>query len=150
MPTSSGPSVARALVKKALEGIAVYGCRARPMPFLPRTFAAQAGRHARNAANLARVFGKCAGALLCASWDIIVAVWPRPSPGTWCSGITSASHADGPGFKSQCVHIIMSQAACDLGIQARAEWLAAAAWRGSCGHLMRPPLGEAAVARSSA
>ena len=24
--------------------------------------------------------------------------------GTWCSGITSASHAEGPGFKSQCVH----------------------------------------------
>ena len=27
--------------------------------------------------------------------------------GTWCSGITSASHADGPGFKSQCVHLII-------------------------------------------
>ena len=26
---------------------------------------------------------------------------------TWCSGITSASHAEGPGFKSQCVHIIV-------------------------------------------
>ena len=26
------------------------------------------------------------------------------SRGTWCSGITSASHAEGPGFKSQCVH----------------------------------------------
>ena len=25
--------------------------------------------------------------------------------GTWCSGITFASHAEGPGFKSQCVHI---------------------------------------------
>ena len=25
--------------------------------------------------------------------------------GTWCSGITSASHAEGPGFKSQCVHV---------------------------------------------
>ena len=24
--------------------------------------------------------------------------------GTWCSGITSTSHAEGPGFKSQCVH----------------------------------------------
>ena len=24
--------------------------------------------------------------------------------GAWCSGIASASHADGPGFKSQCVH----------------------------------------------
>ena len=30
---------------------------------------------------------------------------PRIVPrGTWCSGITSASHAEGPGFKSQCVH----------------------------------------------
>ena len=27
--------------------------------------------------------------------------------GTWCSGITSASHADGPGFKSQCVHSLL-------------------------------------------
>ena len=30
--------------------------------------------------------------------------------GTWCSGITSASHAEGPGFKSQCVHL--SRMAC--------------------------------------
>ena len=28
----------------------------------------------------------------------------RSQMGTWCSGITSASHAEGPGFKSQCVH----------------------------------------------
>ena len=28
--------------------------------------------------------------------------------GTWCSGITSASHAEGPGFKSQCVHIFVA------------------------------------------
>jgi hypothetical protein len=25
--------------------------------------------------------------------------------GTWCSGITSASHAEGPGFNPLCVHI---------------------------------------------
>ena len=25
--------------------------------------------------------------------------------GTWCSGITSASHAEGPGFNAQCVHV---------------------------------------------
>ena len=25
---------------------------------------------------------------------------------TWCSGIISASHAEGPGFKSQCVHCL--------------------------------------------
>ena len=30
--------------------------------------------------------------------------------GTWCSGIASASHAEGPGFKSQCVHL--SRMAC--------------------------------------
>jgi hypothetical protein len=28
--------------------------------------------------------------------------------GTWCSGITSASHAEGPWFKSQCVHVLES------------------------------------------
>ena len=28
-----------------------------------------------------------------------------PTGGTWCSGITSASHAEGPGFKSQCVQL---------------------------------------------
>ena len=26
--------------------------------------------------------------------------------GSWCSGITSAPHAEGPGFKSQWVHIL--------------------------------------------
>ena len=30
--------------------------------------------------------------------------------GTWCSGITSASHAEGPGFKSQRVHGLFYQA----------------------------------------
>jgi hypothetical protein len=25
--------------------------------------------------------------------------------GTWCSGITSALHAEGPGFNPQCVHL---------------------------------------------
>ena len=28
---------------------------------------------------------------------------PEDLVGTWCSGITSASHAEGPGLKSQCV-----------------------------------------------
>ena len=37
-----------------------------------------------------------------ATWDYTVA------KGTWCSGITSASHAEGPGFKSQCVHFTPS------------------------------------------
>jgi hypothetical protein len=29
----------------------------------------------------------------------------HPQEGTWCSGITSASHAEGPGFNPQCVQI---------------------------------------------
>ena len=38
--------------------------------------------------------------------------------GTWCSGITSAPHAEGPGFKSQCVHSRnMSAAAAAAEIQ---------------------------------
>ena len=32
------------------------------------------------------------------------AVFPFILKGTWCSGITSALYAEGPGFKSQCVH----------------------------------------------
>ena len=31
-----------------------------------------------------------------------------PLKGTWCSGITSASHAEGPGLNPQCVHSIAS------------------------------------------
>ena len=27
--------------------------------------------------------------------------------GTWCSGITSASHAEGPGLNPQCVHMLL-------------------------------------------
>ena len=30
-------------------------------------------------------------------------------PGTWCSGITPAQHAGGPGFNPQCVHILSPQ-----------------------------------------
>ena len=36
--------------------------------------------------------------------------------GTWCSGITSASHAEGPGFKSQCVHFCLGFDVWLLGI----------------------------------
>ena len=39
---------------------------------------------------------------------ILASLTPRhtlASWGTWCSGITSASHAEGPGFKAQCVHL---------------------------------------------
>ena len=32
--------------------------------------------------------------------------------GSWCSGITSASHAEGPGFKSQWVHLVLSLLSC--------------------------------------
>ena len=29
--------------------------------------------------------------------------------GTWCSGITSAPHAEGPGLKSLCVHCTVAE-----------------------------------------
>ena len=32
--------------------------------------------------------------------------------GTWRSGITSASHAEGLGFKSQCVHLAVCSCSC--------------------------------------
>ena len=32
---------------------------------------------------------------------------PLDVTGSWCSGITSASHAEGPGFKSQWVHFFL-------------------------------------------
>ena len=32
--------------------------------------------------------------------------------GTWCSGITSAPHAEGSGFKSQCVHVLRYTVSC--------------------------------------
>ena len=38
------------------------------------------------------------------------AVFKTTSKGTWCCGIASASHAEGPGFKSQCVHGLFYQA----------------------------------------
>ena len=36
---------------------------------------------------------------------------PRSGPqqGTWCSGITPAQHAGGPGFTPQCVHEVFGQ-----------------------------------------
>ena len=37
-------------------------------------------------------------------FKLCIAYRGRTAKGTWCSGITSASHAEGPGFKSQCVH----------------------------------------------
>ena len=43
---------------------------------------------------------------------------PSCSWGTWCSGITSAPHAEGPGLKSQCVHWrVRSAAAAAVGVQ---------------------------------
>ena len=30
--------------------------------------------------------------------------------GTWCSGITPAQHAGGPGFNPQCVHLYFPSA----------------------------------------
>ena len=37
-------------------------------------------------------------------------IWHRATSsqmGTWCSGITSAPHAEGPGLNPQCVHIML-------------------------------------------
>ena len=45
-----------------------------------------------------------------------------PVQGTWCSGITSASHAEGPGFKSQCVHAWWCQYSWSAGNTARSRW----------------------------
>ena len=39
-----------------------------------------------------------------AAWKQPIGSSHQALKGTWCSGITSASHAEGPGFKSQCVH----------------------------------------------
>ena len=39
----------------------------------------------------------------CAAARAVFAV--DKTKGTWCSGITSASHAEDPGFKSQSVHV---------------------------------------------
>ena len=41
----------------------------------------------------------------CPSWALGSAALQRQS-GSWCSGITFALHAKGPGFKSQRVHFI--------------------------------------------
>ena len=40
------------------------------------------------------------------TWHVFVWVtpWEQWRRGTWCSGITSASHAEGPGLNPQCVH----------------------------------------------
>ena len=45
--------------------------------------------------------------------------------GAWCSDIANASHADGPGFKSQCVHrtaeAVLRKRACAFRILAMRE-----------------------------
>ena len=44
-------------------------------------------------------------------WSCEIRLMPsnrRRLSGTWCSGITSASHAEGPGFNPQCVHFSTS------------------------------------------
>ena len=49
-----------------------------------------------------------AGSWCHCSFSFFVCVVSRSemSLGTWCSGITSASHAEGPGFNPQCVHFV--------------------------------------------
>ena len=61
----------------------------------------------------------------CYAWAVQLELMRRVSPvqpdcswGTWCSGITSAPHAEGPGLKSQCVHWrVRSAAAAAVGVQ---------------------------------
>ena len=43
--------------------------------------------------------------VVCPCLPVKVHTW-----GTWCSGITSASHAEGPGLKTQCVHAMRNGA----------------------------------------
>ena len=65
---------------------------------------------AENTQQLTNVGFGCPGRSWVTSWVVFCeshGVHSRvalKSQGTWCSGITSASHAEGPGFKSQCVH----------------------------------------------
>ena len=35
--------------------------------------------------------------------------------GLWCSGITSASHAEGPGFEPRRIHIVVASVRADSG-----------------------------------
>ena len=43
--------------------------------------------------------------------------------GTWCSGITSALHAEGPGFNPQCVHAwFLDELLIDTLVDWRSRW----------------------------
>ena len=44
------------------------------------------------------------------------------SSGSWCSGITSASHAEGPGFKSQWVHFVAAMARFAFSIELQPDF----------------------------
>ena len=53
----------------------------------------------------AQASSRSAGSTYCRCMGRRVITVRQCTKGTWCSGITSASHAKGPGFKSQCVQI---------------------------------------------
>ena len=60
----------------------------------------------------------------------------RNVTGSWCSGITSASHAEGPGFKSQWVHLfVTTQSTSGLYSSSRTSGYLMAVW--SSGMILR-------------
>ena len=76
----------------------------------------------------------------------------RDAEGTWCSGITSASHAEGPGFKSQCVHYTRVGAGClrpPMAGGARALQLALRRVRAGPATARRPAVSSCAASTDS-
>ena len=59
--------------------------------------------------------------------------------GTWCSGITSASHAEGPGFKSRCVQTSGPPVESERGDQAlcKLTGMVLVRWQGAASVRMR-------------
>ena len=55
----------------------------------------------------------------CPAWARLAYFWFR---GTWCSGITSAPHAEGPGLNPQCVHAHRCMLWQQLGKLVAAAW----------------------------
>ena len=80
-------------------------CRA-PMTHGARTRAAKFQRAAGENKAPLRCAGRAHRLLAAETVQMLCALLSR---GTWCSGITSASHAEGPGLKSQCVHLLVGQ-----------------------------------------
>ena len=74
--------------------------------------------------------------------------------GAWCSGITSASHAEGPGFDPQCVHFSNVNAEGDApfpGLSVARRWVCFAkscvySWEITMGKELRPVHNRATTA----